>query len=128
MTILRVALDVPVPTLFDYRSEDATRADIGYRVLVPFGKKRLVGVIWDVATKSGGSDSRLRSVEKILRDVAPLPREWLAVAEFCRGSDHGPRRGAGGSAFRSDLRPRQAGPLCPRELRLPPNGRGGPRR
>ena len=24
MTILRVAIDVPLPTLFDYRSEDAT--------------------------------------------------------------------------------------------------------
>ena len=86
MTILRVALDVPLPTLFDYRSEDATRADIGYRVLVPFGKKRLVGVIWEVATKSGVADSRLRSAEKILRDVAPLPREWLALAEFCSAS------------------------------------------
>ena len=27
MTILRVALDVPLPTLFDYRSEAATRAE-----------------------------------------------------------------------------------------------------
>src|SRR5260370_11999538 len=85
MIILRVALDVPLPKLFDYRSEDATRADVGYRVLVPFGKRRLVGVIWDVATKSKVTDSRLRSVEKILRDVAPLPREWLALAEFCSG-------------------------------------------
>ena len=83
--ILRVALDVPLPKLFDYRSEDATRADIGYRVPVPFGKKRLVGVIWDVATKSKIADSRLRPVEKILRDVAPLPREWLALVEFCSG-------------------------------------------
>ena len=90
MIILRVALDVPLPKLFDYRSEDATRADIGYRVLVPFGKKRLVGVIWDVATKSKVTDSRLRSVEKILRDVAPLPREWLALVEFCSGYYHGP--------------------------------------
>ena len=74
MTILRVALDVPLPTLFDYRSEDATPADIGYRALVPFGKKRLVGLIWDVATKSKVTDSRLRSVEKILREAAPLRR------------------------------------------------------
>jgi len=44
--------DAAAPEVFDYRAEDATRADIGYRVLVPFGKKRLVGVIWDVATKS----------------------------------------------------------------------------
>src|SRR3989442_7140751 len=90
MIILRVALDVPLPQLFDYRSEDATRADIGYRVLVPFGKKRLVGVIWDVTTKSKVTDSRLRSVEKILRDVAPLPREWLALAEFCSNYYPGP--------------------------------------
>src|SRR5258708_12815094 len=92
MIILRVALDVPLPKLFDYRSEDATRADVGYRVLVPFGKRRLVGVIWDVATKSKVTDSRLRSVEKILRDVAPLPREWLALVEFSSGYHHRPPR------------------------------------
>ena len=66
MIILRVALDVPLPKLFDYRSEDATRADIGYRVLVPFGKKRLVGVIWDVATKSKVADSRLRDRKSVV--------------------------------------------------------------
>src|SRR6266853_1966134 len=84
MTILRVALDVPVPTLFDYRSEDATRADIGYRALVPFGKKRLVGVIWDVATKSRVSDSRLRTAKTVPiapRDyvLTPIGREALAA-------------------------------------------------
>jgi primosomal protein N' (replication factor Y) len=77
MTILRVALDVPLPTLFDYRSGDATRADIGYRVLVPFGKKRAVGVIWDVATKSKVSDSRLRSVEKIREMWRPFRASGL---------------------------------------------------
>src|SRR5258708_28180492 len=91
MIILRVALDVPLPKLFDYRSEDATRADIGCRVLVPFGKKRLVGLIWDVATKSKVTDSRLRSVEKILRETAPLPREWLAPGGGCPPHHHRPR-------------------------------------
>ncbi|HEY6239234.1 MAG TPA: DEAD/DEAH box helicase, partial [Burkholderiales bacterium] len=90
MTILRVALDVPVPKLFDYRSEGATQADIGYRALVPFGNKRLVGVILDIATKSEIENSRLRPVDKILRDVAPLPHEWLALAEFCSRYYHCP--------------------------------------
>src|SRR5260221_7827770 len=99
MIILRVALDVPLPKLFDYRSEDATRADIGCRVLVPFGKKRLVGLIWDVATKSKVTDSRLRSVEKILRETAPLPREWLALGEVCSGYYHGPLRAILSAAF-----------------------------
>src|SRR5256885_6917583 len=123
MTILRVALDVPVPTLFDYRSEDATRADIGYRVLVPFGKKHLVGVIWDVATKSGVSDSRLRSVEKILRDVAPLPREWLALAEFCSGYYHGPLGEVVAAALPPRLRTAKTVPPAPRDYALTPIGR-----
>src|SRR2546426_4272668 len=124
MTILRVALDVPLPTLFDYRSEDATRADIGYRVLVPFGKKRLVGVIWDVATKSTVTDSRLRSVDKILRDVAPLPREWLALAEFCSGYYHGPLGEVVAAALPPRLRTAKIVPLAPRDYVLTPIGGG----
>ena len=123
MTILRVALDVPLPTLFDYRSEAATRADIGYRVLVPFGKKRLVGVIWDVATKSEVADSRLRSVEKILREVAPLPPEWLALAEFCSGYYHGPLGEVVAAALPPRLRTAKTVPLAPRDYVLTPIGR-----
>src|SRR5712671_2623039 len=123
MIILRVALDVPLPKLFDYRSEDATRADVGYRVLVPFGKRRLVGVIWDVATKSKVTDSRLRSVEKILRDVAPLPREWLALVEFCSGYYHGPLGEVIAAALPPRLRGAKSVPLPPRDYVLTPIGR-----
>ncbi len=123
MTILRVALDVPVPTLFDYRSEDATRADIGYRVLVPFGKKRLVGVIWDVATKSKVPDSRLRPIEKILRDVTPFPREWLALVEFCSGYYHGPLGEVVAAALPPRLRTARTVPISPRDYVLTPTGK-----
>jgi primosomal protein N' (replication factor Y) len=123
MIILRVALDVPLPKLFDYRSADATRADIGYRVLVPFGKKRLVGVIWDVATKSKVPDSRLRSVEKILRDVTPLPREWLALVEFCSGYYHGPLGEAVAAALPPRLRTAKTVPISPRDYVLTPAGK-----
>jgi len=123
MTILRVALDVPLPTLFDYRSEDATRADIGYRALVPFGKKRLVGVIWDVTTKSKVTDSRLRSVEKILRDVAPLPHEWLALVEFCSDYYHGPLGEVVAAALPPRLRTAKTVPISPRDYVLTPTGR-----
>ncbi len=122
MIILRVALDVPLPKLFDYRSEDATRADIGYRVLVPFGKRRLVGVIWDIATKSKVADSRLRPVEKILRDVAPLPREWLALVEFCSGYYHGPLGEVVAAALPPRLRAAKPVPIPPRDYVLTPAG------
>ncbi len=123
MIILRVALDVPLPKLFDYRSEDATRADIGCRVLVPFGKKRLVGLIWDVATKSKVTDSRLRSVEKILRETAPLPREWLALVEFCSGYYHGPLGEVVAAALPPRLRTAKTVPIPPRDYVLTPTGR-----
>ena len=90
MNILRVALDVPLPKLFDYRAADATRSDIGRRVLVPFGSKRAVGVVVEIAANSEIAESRLRPIEKILRDVPPLSREWLALAEFCSGYYHRP--------------------------------------
>src|SRR5216683_1302989 len=123
MIILRVALDVPLPKLFDYRSEDATRADIGYRVLVPFGTKHRVGVIVDVAAKSEVADSRLRPVEKILRDVPPLPREWLALAEFCSDYYHRPLGEVVMSALPPRLRTAKTIPRGAVDYVLTPRGR-----
>ena len=123
MIILRVALDVPLPKLFDYRSEDATRADIGYRVLVPFGTKHRVGVIVDVAAKSEVADSRLRPVEKILRDVPPLPREWLALAKFCSDYYHRPLGEVVMSALPPRLRTAKAVPRDAVDYVLTPAGR-----
>jgi len=121
--ILRVALDVPLPTLFDYRAQGATRADVGYRVLVPFGKKRLVGVIFDVAAKSKLADSRLRPAEKILRDVAPLSREWLALAKFCSAYYHRPLGEVAATALPPRLRTAVPVPDLPRDYVLTPAGR-----
>lgn len=39
MPILRVALSIPIDTLFDYAATEANRSDIGLRVCVPFGPK-----------------------------------------------------------------------------------------
>ncbi|HLQ02068.1 MAG TPA: primosomal protein N' [Burkholderiales bacterium] len=123
MIILRVALDVPLPKLFDYRSEDATRADIGYRALVPFATKRRVGVIVDVAAKSEVADSRLRPVEKILRDVPPLSREWLALAKFCSDYYHRPLGEVVMSALPPRLRTAKAIPRDAVDYVLTPAGR-----
>ena len=89
-SILRVALDVPLPKLFDYRADGATHEDIGRRVLVPFGKKRAVGVIVAISAKSEIAEHRLKQADAILRDLPPLPRQWLELAEFCSGYYHRP--------------------------------------
>ena len=69
MNFARVALDVPVSTLFDYRVQAVTSADIGRRVLVPFGRKIAVGVIIELARTTSLPPQRVRNVLSVLRDV-----------------------------------------------------------
>lgn len=95
MTILRVALDVPVDTLFDYLAPDALDGnvsvqDVGARVQVPFGKKLVTGVIMQVATDSAISPGKLKPATHIFRDVPPLPKTLLELFRFCSDYYHHP--------------------------------------
>ena len=44
MPIVRVALDVPLSTLFDYTVAEGIAVETGQRVIVPFGRRQMVGV------------------------------------------------------------------------------------
>ncbi len=81
--ILRVALDLPLPRLFDYTCVDALVDDVGYRVSVPFGRGEKVGVIVAVLDESDQPVDKLKAALTILRDMPRLPADWLAVTEFC---------------------------------------------
>ncbi|HRP95928.1 MAG TPA: primosomal protein N' [Rhodocyclaceae bacterium] len=80
--IVRVALPVPVARLFDYRSDDASDADVGRCVRVPFGRGEKSGVIVALASASEVDEARLRSVVHIQREVPALPPDWLALVAF----------------------------------------------
>ncbi|HET9404154.1 MAG TPA: primosomal protein N' [Burkholderiales bacterium] len=82
MPIIRVAIDVPVDTLFDYRILDATAADIGRRVQVPFGNKTATGVIIEVSSASEVPEARLKNALRVLRDMPPLAPEDLRLIRF----------------------------------------------
>jgi len=82
MTIIRVALDVPVGTLFDYRAPGASAADIGRRVVVPFGRKTTVGVIVETAHASEVPAARLKSALEVLRDLPPFSTHDLRLMRF----------------------------------------------
>ncbi len=90
MKIVRVALDVPVATLFDYRSDDARADDIGCRVLVPFGKKLAVGAIVEIAAASDLPSQRLKSVLRVLRDAPALGNDELRLLRFAAAYYHHP--------------------------------------
>lgn len=82
MKILRVALAVPLPQLFDYRFERASEDDIGRRVVVPFGTSQVAGIILEISSDSRVEPHRLREAVAILYDMPPLTQEWLALARF----------------------------------------------
>jgi len=84
LRIVRVALDLPLPRLFDYRAEDLRGDEVGLRVKVPFGARgEKVGVILAVLEESDQPADKLKAAGEILRDMPPLPPDWIALTEFC---------------------------------------------
>ena len=87
---LRVAIDAPLAVNFDYLAPpDTTPADVGLRVVVPFGSGRRVGLILAVLPLSGdGSEpdapaaAQLKPAESILRDLPPMPADWISLCLF----------------------------------------------
>jgi len=79
---VRVALDVPLPGLFDYRVAGSVEIGAGARVIVPFGRRRLVGVVVQTNVTSTLPDAQLRDVARVFDDLPPLPADWLQLAQF----------------------------------------------
>ncbi len=87
--IIRIAIDVPVPGLFDYLAE-ASSEDIGRRVIVPFGKKQIAGIVLEVGSHSEVPENRLKPAFRIFRENPPLDRNLLDLFRFCSGYYHHP--------------------------------------
>lgn len=94
MPIVRVALPLPLPQVFDYLAADATAEDVGRCVKVPFGRGERNGLIVALACDAdvdGGIDpGRLKTVLHIQRDVPPLPADWLELVAFVARYYHAP--------------------------------------
>jgi primosomal protein N' (replication factor Y) len=108
MPIVRVALDVPLPSLFDYRYPEGSEVIPGQRVLVPFGSKHMVGVVMECAKYSDMATERIKSVERVLDEVPPLPGYFLDLLRFCSDYYHYPLGAAVVSALPARLRSGQA--------------------
>ena len=71
MSVLRVALPVPLPTLFDYLPPAKGAAVVGGRVWVPFGRGKQVGVVVEIASATAVDGIRLKPAIAVL-DEQPL--------------------------------------------------------
>ncbi|MNK46708.1 Primosomal protein N' [compost metagenome] len=77
---VRVALDVPLPGPFDYRSDTPITA--GLRVIVPFGRRKMIGVVVDNPAEPSFDPKQIRPIEEVLDDLPPLTEDWLRMARF----------------------------------------------
>ena len=105
---VRVALDVPLATLFDYAAADVTTEDIGRRVVVPFGGKIAVGVIIEITQTTSLDARRVRRVLSIERDLPGLPEDVLQLLQFCSDYYHHPLGAVVMNALPTRLRRREA--------------------
>jgi primosomal protein N' (replication factor Y) len=76
-TVLRVALPLPLPTLFDYLPPATAMPSPGSRVLVPFGRDKLVGVVVESGVESTLDGPRLKPLLRALDDGPLLDAELL---------------------------------------------------
>jgi len=124
MIIAQVALDVPLPLLFDYRGDELDANDVGARVVVPFGsgtnnrQRTSVGVIVGLSETSQIAPDKLKAITRVLRDSPPLPPEWLALAQFCSDYYHKPIGEVILPALPPRLRTSKPAPDYPRHYRL----------
>src|SRR3546814_151912 len=80
---VRVALDVPLAGLFDYASEQSV--PVGMRVIVPFGRRKLVGVVVELPDTPALSADLIKDVDQVLDDLPALPADWLRLTAFAAG-------------------------------------------
>jgi primosomal protein N' (replication factor Y) len=93
---------------------------------VKFGRRTLVGMVWQVLEGPGIDVDRVRPIDAVLDDLPPMPDEWLRMADFAAHYYHRPlgevllpvlppslrkpaaytgARAAGGPVCRADRRP-----------------------
>uniref|UniRef100_A0A1A9VJU1 DNA 3'-5' helicase n=1 Tax=Glossina austeni TaxID=7395 RepID=A0A1A9VJU1_GLOAU len=73
-----VLLPLPIDQLFSYAVEENTEVSVGDYIVVPFGKKRLIGIVWKYSDKS---DRKLKFVEQKI-DLPNIRPRLIAFAEW----------------------------------------------
>jgi primosomal protein N' (replication factor Y) len=90
VTVVRVALPVPLRQHFDYLIASDQPCQIGCRVLVPFGNRQLVGIIWQLAPDDGFDAGKLKTVLQLLDTAPVLPPLLCQLLSFAAEYYHYP--------------------------------------
>ena len=81
---LRVLLPLPLANSYDYRAPEGPPVPLGSFVVVPLGRRHVIGVVWDGTPDPALPEARLRGVEQVL-DTPPMTEtlrrfvDWVAA-------------------------------------------------
>ena len=82
-TIAQVGIDTPLRTLFDYRIPDTFQGlQTGARVVVPFGRREVTGLVMSLSRQSAVAQERLKDIQAVLDEAPLLDEASLALIEW----------------------------------------------
>ena len=90
MTFARVALDLPLATVFDYFAPTLDSAGIGRRVIVPFGKAQRVGIILSLSQTTKLAAKQVKSIISVDYASPRLNAQDLTLLRFASDYYHHP--------------------------------------
>lgn len=83
--LLAVAIDAPLRRLFDYRAPpgvDSRQLQPGIRLWVPFGRRRVVGVLVELRDESELPESKLKSALAVIDEIPVLEASLLELLRW----------------------------------------------
>ncbi len=86
--ILKVALDVPLDRVFDYKTDKAN-TQIGQYVAVPFGARKMIGVVVGISDTSAIESKKLKSIIRLDPEVI-FDELSFKLFQFCSQYYHYP--------------------------------------
>ncbi|HAC32943.1 MAG TPA: primosomal protein N' [Gammaproteobacteria bacterium] len=124
-TIARVALDVPLRSLYDYLCDSDTA--VGCRVRVPFGRSTRIGLVTALADQSELPADKLKRVISVLDQQPLINAELATLLNWASRYYHHPVGEVWFSALPGRLRQGEAATLQPQERwRLTSLGKNSP--
>jgi primosomal protein N' (replication factor Y) len=88
-TILKVAVNVPLSRMFDYLAPDIA-PEPGSRVLVPFGRQKVVGLVMEHGHESDVPAAKIKHCEEVLDSQPLLSAADLELINFTSNYYHHP--------------------------------------
>ena len=86
--ILKVALDVPLDRVFDYKT-DHPNTQIGQYVVVPFGARKMIGVVVGISDTTSIESKKLKSIIRLDPEVI-FDEKSFKLFQFCSQYYHYP--------------------------------------